>query len=153
MTGNNGLPQGWEKLRLGNITEPSKEKVHPKDLPGVPYIGLEHIEKETGRLLGQGVSDDVRSTKAVFHPGDLLYGKLRPYLNKVYVPEFDGICSTDILVFPKNDRIDNRYLFALPQKSLWVMRGREHFPALDKFLELPFGLFTRTSMKSERGTV
>ena len=111
MTGNNSLPQGWERIRLGDITEPSKEKVHPKDLSGVPYIGLEHIEKETGRLLGHGVSDDVRSTKAVFHPGDLLYGKLRPYLNKVYIPDFDGICSTDILVFPENDRIENKYLF------------------------------------------
>jgi type I restriction enzyme S subunit len=111
MTGNNGLPEGWVKVRLGDITEPSRERVNPEKLSGVPYIGLEHIEKETGRLLGKGISEDVRSTKAVFHSGDLLYGKLRPYLNKVYIPDFDGVCSTDILVFPRNEKVDNKYLF------------------------------------------
>ena len=48
--------------------------------------------------------------KARFFAGDLLYGKLRPYLNKVYFAEFDGVCSTDILVFSKNNNISNKYL-------------------------------------------
>ncbi|MBE9080212.1 restriction endonuclease subunit S [Romeria aff. gracilis LEGE 07310] len=52
----------------------------------------------------------VRSTKAVFKEDDLLYGKLRPYLNKVYLAELDGICSTDILVFPKAENLSYRYL-------------------------------------------
>ena len=111
MTENNALPQGWVRVKLGEFTEPSKEKVKPRDVPNVPYVGLEHIEKETGRLLGYGNSDEVRSTKAVFRPGDLLYGKLRPYLNKVYVPYFEGICSTDILVFPKNEHYSNQFLY------------------------------------------
>jgi restriction endonuclease S subunit len=41
----------------------------------------------------------IKSTKTVFKKGDILYGKLRPNLNKVYLAEQDGICSTDILVF------------------------------------------------------
>lgn len=111
MIENNGQPQGWIRIKLGDLTEPSKEKVKPQDVLSVPYIGLEHIEKETGRLLGYGNSDEVRSTKVVFYPGDLLYGKLRPYLNKVYVPDFEGICSTDILMFPKNEYFSNRFLY------------------------------------------
>ncbi len=111
MTVDNALPHNWVRARLGDIIEPSREKVNPQRMPKVPYIGLEHIEKETGRLFGHGHSDEVRSTKAVFHAGDLLYGKLRPYLNKVFVPDFDGICSTDILVFPKSPYINNRFLF------------------------------------------
>jgi len=104
------LPQGWVWTSLGGITEPSKEKVNPQEIQKMPYIGLEHIEKDTGRLLDFGYSDEVRSTKAVFHRGDLLYGKLRPYLNKVHIADFDGVCSTDILVFPKSPYVSNRYL-------------------------------------------
>ena len=52
----------------------------------------------------------MNSTKAVFRAGDVLYGKLRPYLNKVVVPDFDGICSTDILVFRKQPWLDSRFL-------------------------------------------
>jgi type I restriction enzyme S subunit len=88
---------------------PSKERVDPEDVQDTPYIGLEHIEKDTGDLLGHGYSDEVRSTKSAFGDGDLLHGRLRPYLNKVHVVDFDGICSTDILVFPENPRVSNRF--------------------------------------------
>jgi type I restriction enzyme S subunit len=104
------LPDGWVWTTLGEITEPSKEKVNPQEIQRTLYIGLEHIEKDTGKLLGFGCSEEVRSTKAVFHRGDLLYGKLRPYLNKVYIADFDGICSTDILVFSRSPYVLNRYL-------------------------------------------
>lgn len=105
------LPKGWVWTRVGNVIRPSDEKIEPTKTPRTPYIGLEHIEKDTGRLLGRGYSNDIRSTKNKFRSSDLLYGKLRPYLNKVYVAEFDGICSTDILVFPSNPYTSNRFLF------------------------------------------
>ena len=89
---------------------PSDEKVEPTKIPRMPYIGLEHIEKDTGRVLEQAYSDGTRSTKTKFYRGDLLYGKLRPYLNKVYLAEFDGVCSTDILVFPSSPYTSNRFL-------------------------------------------
>jgi len=104
------LPKGWEWTTLGEIIEPSKEKVNPSDIEETPYIGLEHIEKDTGRLLDCGFSSEIRSTKSNFSNGDLLYGKLRPYLNKVCVPTFDGICSTDILVYSKTCYMSNEYL-------------------------------------------
>lgn len=99
-----------ELVEFGRVTTASKEKGDPLETPDVPYIGLEHIEKETGVHNGQGIASDVRSTKSVFRTGDLLYGKLRPYLNKVWIAQFDGLCSTDILVFPKHDSVDNKFL-------------------------------------------
>jgi len=97
------LPEGWVWTRVGEVMEPSKEKVDPTKVEEVPYISLEHIEKDTGKLLGHGHSSEVRSSKTKFNSGDLLYGKLRPYLNKVHLANFEGVCSTDILVFPKAD--------------------------------------------------
>ena len=60
--------------------------------------------------MGHGRSSDVRSSKTKFNRGDLLYGKLRPYLNKVYVSDFEGVCSTDLLVFSKNELLSNAFL-------------------------------------------
>ena len=108
--GATGIPKGWVWTNLGNLIEPSKEKVDPRELNKVSYLGLKHIEPDKARLLGRGYSDEVRSTKSVFRAGDLLYGKLRPYLNKVYVAEFDGICSTDILVFLQTPFLSTKYL-------------------------------------------
>jgi len=71
---------------------------------------LEHIERDLGIINGQGIAADVRSTKTLFEAGDLLYGKLRPYLNKVWVAQFDGMCSTDILVYPKNNSVESAFL-------------------------------------------
>ena len=107
--GNKELPLGWQWVQIGEILQPSPERIDPK-ANGIAYIGLEHIEKSTGKILGHGYSDDVKSLKSRFSEGDLLYGKLRPYLNKVWVAEFDGLCSTDILVFQDNKFILNKYL-------------------------------------------
>ncbi|MCI0459123.1 MAG: restriction endonuclease subunit S [Gemmataceae bacterium] len=105
-----GLPDGWAMTRLGEITAPSSEKIEPTERPDALYLSLEHIEGETGRIVGRGKGNDVNSTKAVFRAGDVLYGKLRPYLNKVCIPDFDGICSTDILVFARCSWLENRWL-------------------------------------------
>ncbi len=104
------IPDGWVWTRVGEIMQTSNEKVNPLNIQPTRYIGLEHIEKDTGKLLSYGISDEVRSTKNRFHSGDLLYGKLRPYLNKICVPDFDGICSTDILVFSQSKYLFNKYV-------------------------------------------
>ncbi len=104
------LPEGWAPAELCAITGPSSEKVEPQTCPERPYLSLEHIESGTNRIIGYGTAADVRSTKAVFRAGDVLYGKLRPYLNKVAIPEVDGICSTDLLVFRKREWLDSVFL-------------------------------------------
>ena len=104
------LPEGWAAATLSSLVAPSSEKVEPQDRLDAAYLSLEHIEPHTGRIVGQGTGADVNSTKAVFRAGDVLYGKLRPYLNKVAIPDFDGICSTDILVFRRVTYLDSQYL-------------------------------------------
>ena len=104
------LPKGWIKTKIGTILEPTKKKFEPQNSNNRIFIGLEHVESNTGKILGKGNSMNTKSTKTVFHSGDILYGKLRPYLNKVCIPNFDGVCSTDILVFPQNENFSNKYV-------------------------------------------
>ncbi len=92
----------WPMVALGEVFEKSAETVLPKLLNGsVTYIGLENITKNTGQLTGdvvKGNPSEVKSLKNVFYPNDILYGKLRPNLNKVWLSDQEGICSTDIFV-------------------------------------------------------
>lgn len=94
----------WEEKKLGKIVKNIKDKYEPtlNNKKCVKYIGLEHIEKNNG-IIGFGSSDDVKSLKTIFELGDILYGKLRPYLNKHDIAKFSGICSTDILVYRAKD--------------------------------------------------
>ena len=112
------LPEGWVRAQLGAVVWPSKSKIEPSQQPDAPYLGLEHIESQTTKVLGHGLASDVKSTKAVFNAGDVLYGKLRPYLNKVCIPDFAGVCSTDFLVFDQKPWLDSRFL-------LWSLLRRE----------------------------
>lgn len=88
----------WTPISLAEAVDFVKDKKEPSDAEGLPYIGLEHIAKDTGELVGQGTPDDVTSTKGHFRTGDVLYGKLRPYLNKVHLARFEGVSSTDIII-------------------------------------------------------
>ncbi len=107
-----GLPKGWVKTTLGEITEPSRERALPSEFPDLPYVGLEHIESQTMKLLGSRYAREIRSSSVRFSQGDVLYGKMRPYLNKVWVAEFDGLCSAEFLVFPKSEALHNQFLAA-----------------------------------------
>ena len=87
---------------LRKVVQKISDIVDPWENKGkITYVGLENIESKTGRLIGNTSSDfsTIKSNKNSFQKGDILYGKLRPNLNKVYLAEMDGICSTDILVF------------------------------------------------------
>lgn len=92
----------WVTHSLGSLLEISKEKIEPVNHPirSFNYIGLEHIEGHTGRVFPHNGTNgiDLKSTKHVFHKNEILYGKLRPYLNKVSLASGEGICSTEILV-------------------------------------------------------
>ena len=120
------LPKGWLSVALGLIIEPSNEKFNPKTKENRTYMGLEHIESSTNRIVGYGDSNATKSTKTVFRKGDVLYGKLRPYLNKVCIPNFDGVCSTDILVFPKNPHLYNKYLSWFLSTDEFVRHATKH---------------------------
>lgn len=79
----------------------------------MPYLGLEHIGQQTLQIVGVGNSEQVISNKKCFEKGDILFGKLRPYFRKVVMPDFDGICSTDIWVIKTKNNLlfDQDFLF------------------------------------------
>ena len=95
------LPQGWEWVRLGEITNFGiTEKLD--FIPDETWVlDLEDIEKDTSRLLQKYKFSERNSLSAKnsFQTGDVLYGKLRPYLNKVIVADEAGVCTTEILPF------------------------------------------------------
>ena len=102
---------GWQSRFFRDCAELIRDTVQPGEMPGLPYIGLEHISQGQLSLLGYGKSEDVVSAKFKFRKGDILFGKLRPYFRKVVIAPFDGVCSTDIWVVRARDGIDQRYLF------------------------------------------
>lgn len=92
------LPNGWADSSLGEITVLRGEKLDPATVPDAPFVGLEDIEPHTSRILRTAKASDVKSSVARFSARDVLYSRLRPYLNKVTVPDFDGVASAEILV-------------------------------------------------------
>ncbi len=104
------LPEGWTIRRLGDVVRLRSEGVSPQSAPHLPYIGLEHIDPGDPKLRRHGVASEVKSGKSRFYPGDVLYGKLRPYLDKAALAEREGMCSTDILVLDRMAGVDPSFL-------------------------------------------
>jgi type I restriction enzyme S subunit len=107
------IPKSWEVKSIGEVAANVTDKFLPSDDDSMvmKYIGLEHIHSETNRILEIGSSTDVISSKTIFKEGDTLFGKLRPYLKKVVIAEFSGICSTDILSIRPKINIQPQFLF------------------------------------------
>jgi len=109
------LPPSWRRVKLGDVIDYGKaERAEPADIPsGAWVLELEDIEKDSSRLLQRLTLDQrqSKSTKNRFRRGDVLYGKLRPYLNKVLIADQDGYCTTEILPLSPNEIVDGRYLF------------------------------------------
>jgi type I restriction enzyme S subunit len=95
------IPQGWAKAKLRDVCDVVKKQVDPSQYPEQTfnYLSIENIEPNTGRLtkFSPTLGRNIRSTKLAFAPGDILYSKLRPYLNKVYSPQFEGVSATDLI--------------------------------------------------------
>ena len=102
------MREGWRVARLGGVCSFEKEQnIHV----GLPYVGLENIESGTGRFLGAENSVSVKSATFRFTAAHVLYGRLRPYLNKVLLPEFEGHCSTEIFPILAGREVLREYLF------------------------------------------
>ena len=107
------IPSSWSWARLGTIIDFSKSltvKVDTiKDTDWV--LDLEDIEKDTGKVLVKKTMLETKSKsdKHKFFAGNVLYSKLRPYLNKVLIADEDGYCTTEILAFDFGKYIVNHY--------------------------------------------
>lgn len=104
------LPQGWVEAELGSLTVPSRPRRDPQQYDHLPYVGMEQVEQQTRRLLSTLPARELRSTAIHFQPGDVLYGRLRPYLNKVLYADFEGLCSSEFIVLPPTGALIPQYL-------------------------------------------
>lgn len=89
-----------------------------------PYVALENIESWNSKFIpSESVSEGMNN---VFDAGDILFGKLRPYLAKAYIPNFDGICSTEFFVLKPKKGFDSRYLLyrLLMPSFIWYINSR-----------------------------
>ena len=103
-------------VTLDKVAKIDRKAASEEECRLLPYVGLEHIEKDTGRFVPEfEISPEaLLAAKLRFTSRHVLYGKLRPYLNKVALPNFDGVCTTEILpILPMEGVLDRTYLWAL----------------------------------------
>lgn len=112
----------WRVFKFDKLVEFVTDLTSPKTLDeSLDCIELEHIGQNNGRLLGSTPSSAVSSQKRMFRAGDVLFGKLRPYLRKFAFPKTSGICSSEIWVFrAKAELVIPSYLFYLIQSDEFV---------------------------------
>jgi type I restriction enzyme S subunit len=100
----------WQKVKFEEIAHCVEEHTKNPSSYGLErFIGLENVDGESLRISGFGMIKDGTTFTKIFLEGDILFGKRRPYLKKVAVADFNGICSGDILVFR------HRYELILPE--------------------------------------
>lgn len=103
----------WKSKRFDRVAEVKSNLVDPADYQSFPHIAPDNIEKKTGRLLEYHTiaEDGVKSGKHRFFAGQILYSKIRPYLSKVIVVDFDGLCSADMYPIEPKKGVDTKYLW------------------------------------------
>ena len=114
------IPESWEVVQLQEIANLRRENVKPEDNQNLNFVGLEHINSGDSTLKRWGDASKMKSAKNHFYPDDVLYGKLRSYLDKAVIAEMEGICSTDILVFTANSKTVPRFLVYLLHTEAFV---------------------------------
>jgi type I restriction enzyme, S subunit len=115
VTNLHALPEGWRWVRFGDVVREVRQATRDPKASGLSrVVGLEHLDSNELRLRRwDELSDmaDATSFTRTFRSGQVLFGKRRAYQRKVAVPDFDGICSSDILVFePSSDALLRDFL-------------------------------------------
>lgn len=127
MTVNTQEKRRWPSRRLGDVLVRHNEVIHPGERAGeAPFVGLEHIEPNSGRRIGSQTIDLGRLTgrKPTFRRGQIVYGYLRPYLNKVWVAEFDGYSSVDQFAFVVRPELaDTEFVAAFMRSETFLRRS------------------------------
>ena len=97
-------------MRLSDLCDFVGVQVDPANHADGVYVGLEHVSSSRFVRTGEGKASDVLSGKYLFQAGDILYGKLRPYLDKAVLATDSGICTTELLVLRPKEGVDPRFL-------------------------------------------
>lgn len=115
------IPDSWKWIRLGEICtyDQTKEKISKENiLPDMWSLDMEDIEKGTGRIINieKAGNRKIAGDKVVFHKGDILYSKLRPYLQKILIAPADGICTSELVPFYCYGDVNSHYI-------TWLLRS------------------------------
>lgn len=128
------LPADWRWSRFDGVARIASNLVDPAEYGSYPHVAPNHIESETGRLLPYATvaEDGVTSPKHKFLAGQVLYSKIRPYLAKVVVVDFDGLCSADM--YPLETELEPRFLkwWMLTQQFTVLAAGQQARTVLPK---------------------
>lgn len=131
------LPQGWGWVHFKNAAKIESNLVDPKLTPNDIHLAPNHIEPNTGRILELVTveQDKVKSNKHRFYPGQIIYSKIRPYLNKVCTVDFEGVCSADM--YPVKANINRDYLLYVMLSDMFVywasqQQGRVVLPKINQ---------------------
>lgn len=114
------VPVGWSRASFSEVARIAAHLVNPVKWWRLPHIAPDNIERDTGKLLPFRTirEDGVTSAKHRFYPGQLLYSKIRPYLNKCIQVDFEGLCSADM--YPIDVFIAPRFLHYYMLTRLFV---------------------------------
>ena len=116
------IPAHWEARRLKYSAPIHVGKLDRKPQEAT-YVGLEHIESWTGRLLLNSQPEGVDSVVGSFGAGDVLFGKLRPYLAKSARPDFDGVATSELIALrPLSDCTQSYVMYCLLNEAYirWI---------------------------------
>lgn len=118
------LPEGWKWCRLGELSNyGTAQNIQPDEILADDWVlELEDVEKDTGKLLCKKSKSQRNpvSTKHCFRPNDILYSKLRPYLNKVLIAEDYGYCTSEILPLSFYGELNVRYALIFLRSPLFI---------------------------------
>ena len=119
------LPKGWRWVRLGEVAYRESKTIKPAEEPSkiFRYLGMEHLDagqwEEPIYVELEGAM--IKSQAIIFYPGMVLYGKLRPYLNKVVIPTVEGVASTEFVpLLTNNNFLIPEYLGAYLRSPFFV---------------------------------
>lgn len=133
--------KGWKIVGFKECADIDTNMIHNfEGYENYPHIGIDSIEKETGRLIGYRTiaEDGVISGKYLFTPAHIIYSKIRPNLNKVALPDFEGLCSADAYPILVKEGICNREYLGYTLRSNYFLdyilafSNRTNLPKVNK---------------------
>ncbi len=106
------LPADWRWVRFEEVATVAASLVRPDSILALPHIAPNNIQSGTAKLLSyQTIGEDgVTSAKQRFYPGQILYSKIRPYLRKAVLVDFDGACSADMYPINVGSQLEAKFL-------------------------------------------
>ncbi len=110
------IPEHWQIKKLKFLADQISNKIQLKE-PNSSYLGLENIESWTGKKIETELVAE--GTASIFQKNDILFGKLRPYLAKVYLAQNKGCCTTEALVLRFHD-VNEKFYFYLLLSKLFI---------------------------------